>query len=80
MRTLTDYFGSVIPVVGCLDAFICVQGKSCPTLLYIVERSSALIGVDVVRGTGLDLNQVLEVKAERATVPKEESYQVYASD
>lgn len=69
-RTLTDFSGRVIPVVGCCSVFIEIQGKSCTTLLYVVEKGSALVGLDVVRDTGLDIAQVLVVKDKSDGVSK----------
>ena len=65
-RTLTDYSGNVIPVTSCLEANVTVQGKLCTTFMYIAKRGSPLIRVDVVRGTGPDLNQVLQIKVKAA--------------
>ena len=56
----------MIPVTSCLEANVTVQGKLCTTLMYAAKRGSPLIRVDVVRGTGLDLNQVLEIKVKPA--------------
>ena len=70
-RTLTDYSGRIIPVVGCFDVDVLVQGKSCRTLFYVVRRGSALLGLDVVRSTGFDIGRVCEVK-ERLVSPQKE--------
>lgn len=67
---LTDFSGRVIAVAGCCSAFIDIQGKTRTTLLYVVEKGTALEGLDVVHDAGLDIAQVLVVKDKNDGVSK----------
>jgi len=66
-RLLSDYSGRVIPVEGCLEANVVVQGKLCRTKLYVVEKGALILGLDVMRSTDFDLSQVLEISDKAAT-------------